>query len=90
LDHTKPLRPQIENTCRPFGDDIANYNDTNPYCVAMADFIRAQGKLCAIVDSRGSLKQELLKDKRATHKWEFVFTRSKHQTDDVIGCYLLV
>ena len=62
------------NTDRPFVHYIDNFNATDAYWDAMADLIKAQGKLGTVV-SRGWLKQELLKANGATHVWECMFTR---------------
>lgn len=90
LDHTKPMRPQIEHAGWSFIDYIADFNDTDAHWDAMADLIKPQGKLCTIVDNRGSLKQELLKAKSITHAWEFIFTRAKYQTEDMIEQHRLL
>lgn len=90
LDHTKPLRPQIERAGWSCVDYIANFNDTDAYWDTMADLIRPQGKLCTIVDNRGPLKSKILKAKSVTHVWEFMFTRAKYQTEDMIEQHRLL
>ena len=49
----------------------------------MAELIRPQGMIVAIVSSRGPLDLNRLKDKSAGFVWEFMFTRPRHATDDL-------
>ena len=45
--------------------------------------IRPQGKICTIVDFFGDSNLDLLKPKSATFAFEFMFTRSMFQTEDM-------
>ena len=65
-------------------DCILNCADTDGYWDVMADVIVPQGKICTIVENKGTLNQQLMKLKSATHVWELMFTRSKYQTADMI------
>jgi NADPH:quinone reductase-like Zn-dependent oxidoreductase len=49
----------------------------------MAELIRPQGRIVAIVSSRGPLNLNLLKDKSAGFAWEYMFTRARHATADL-------
>jgi zinc-binding alcohol dehydrogenase family protein len=84
LDHRQQLRPQIEAAGYRFVDYIFNCADTDGYWDSMIDLIVPQGKICTIVDNKGPLNQQVLKLKSAAHVWEFMFTRSKYQTADMI------
>jgi NADPH:quinone reductase-like Zn-dependent oxidoreductase len=46
--------------------------------------IAPQGRICSIVETDVPLDLTLLKNKSATFAWEFMFTRSMYQTDDMI------
>lgn len=84
LNHRQPLRPQLEAAGFHAVDYILNCADTDGYWDAMADLIIPQGRICTIVENRGPLDQQLMKLKSATHVWEFMFTRSKYRTADMV------
>ena len=56
----------------------------------MAELIAPQGKICTIVENKGPLQQQALKAKSITHVWEFMFTRPKYQTADMIEQHRLL
>ncbi len=84
IDHRQPLQPQVEALGFKYADHIALFNNTDLHWEAVTNLIRPQGKIVAIVENKGPLKQELLKMKSATLAWEFMFTRSMFQTSDMI------
>lgn len=84
IDHRAPLRPQLDAHGLSAVDYIFNCVDTDAYWDVMADLIAPQGTICTIVDHRGPLNQALLKAKSVTHAWEFMFTRAKYRTTDMI------
>jgi NADPH:quinone reductase len=84
VDHSQPLRPQIEALGPKFVDYIANFNDTDRYWDAMGDLIRPQGAIVLIVGNRGPLAQEGVRGKSATVCWELMFTRPRFKTPDMI------
>ncbi len=90
VDHSKPLRPQIEALGCKFVDYIANFNDTDRYWEAMGDLVRPQGALCMIVGSRGPLAQDAVRGKSATVCWELMFTRPRFKTADMIEQHRLL
>jgi zinc-binding alcohol dehydrogenase family protein len=84
LNHRQPLPQQLEAVGLKTVDCILNCADTDGYWDVMADVIAPQGKICTIVENKGTLNQQLMKLKSATHVWELMFTRSKYQTADMI------
>ena len=90
LNHRQPLRPQLEAAGFHAVDYILNCADTDGYWDAMADLIIPQGRICTIVENRGPLDQQLMKLKSATHVWEFMFTRSKYRTADMVEQHKLL
>jgi NADPH2:quinone reductase len=64
-------------------DYILCNNDTDGYFEAMATLIKPQGKICSIVETAQPVNLDLLKTKSATFVWEFMFTRSMFQTQDM-------
>ncbi|MBT5073402.1 MAG: zinc-binding alcohol dehydrogenase family protein [Kordiimonadaceae bacterium] len=53
------------------------------YWKTITDVIKPQGKICTIVDFFEDSNLDLLKLKSASFAFEFMFTRSMHQTDDM-------
>jgi NADPH2:quinone reductase len=90
VDHSRPLRPQIETLGLRFVDYIANFNDTDRYWEAMGDLIRPQGAIVLIVGNRGALAQEGVRGKSATVCWELMFTRPRFKTPDMIEQHRLL
>lgn len=64
-------------------DYILCNNDTDGYFETMAKLIKPQGKICSIVETTQPINLDLLKTKSATFVWEFMFTRSMFQTQDM-------
>jgi len=84
VDHSKPLMPQLRQGGHPTVDLILNTSSTEQHWMAMAEAIKPQGCLCAIVDTTEPVDLNALKRKSATFSWEFMFTRSLYQTEDMI------
>jgi NADPH2:quinone reductase len=90
VDHSQPLRRQIEALGLKFVDYIANFNDTDRYWEAMGDLIRPQGAIALIVGNRGPLAQDGVRGKSATVCWELMFTRPRFKTPDMIEQHRLL
>jgi len=82
VDHSQPLPPQLAALGLPEVDRIANFSDTDAYWPAMAELIRPQGAIVAIVGNRAPLDLNLLKAKSVSFHWEFMFTRPQFRTAD--------
>ena len=65
-------------------DYILNTSQTEQHWEAICEAIKPQGRICGIVESVDPVDLNLLKAKSATFSWEFMFTRSMFQTDDMI------
>jgi zinc-binding alcohol dehydrogenase family protein len=90
VDHSQPLRPQIEALGLKFVDYIANFNDTDRYWDTMGDLIRPQGAIVLIVGNRGPLAQDGVRGKSASVCWELMFTRPRFKTPDMIEQHRLL
>jgi len=90
VDHSKPLRPQIEALGMKHVDYIANYNDTDRYWGEMGDLVAPQGAVCMIVASRGPLAMDAVRNKSATVCFELMFTRPRFNTPDMIEQHRLL
>jgi NADPH:quinone reductase-like Zn-dependent oxidoreductase len=83
LDHRQPLPSQLASYGYKTVDFIANFNNTDAYWASMAEMIRPQGAIVAIVENTGPLDLNVLKSKSVTFVWEFMFTRAMYQTTDM-------
>jgi NADPH:quinone reductase len=90
VNHHDEFEPQL----RDIGFDTVNYilclNSTDKHWTNMAKAIAPQGKICSIVETDEPLNLTLLKSKSATFVWEFMFTRSMYETDDMDEQHLLL
>jgi zinc-binding alcohol dehydrogenase family protein len=90
VDHSKPLRPQIEALGLKNVDYIANYNDTEKYWDQMGDLVAPQGAVCMIVGLKGPLAMDAVRNKSASVCWELMFTRPRFGTPDMIEQHRLL
>jgi NADPH:quinone reductase-like Zn-dependent oxidoreductase len=83
VDHSLPIGPQLDAMGLETVDAIANFHDTDRYWELMAERIRPQGRIVALVSSKGGLDLNRLKSKSVRFCWEYMFTRSQFQTPDL-------
>jgi len=84
IDHTRSIPAQLKQLDRPMVEYIFNTSQTDQYWQPMCEAIKPQGRICGIVETSGSLDLNALKSKSATFVWEFMFTRSMYQTEDMV------
>ena len=90
VDHSKPLRAQLEALGLKHVDYIANFNDTDRYWDQMGDLVAPQGAVCTIVASKGPLAVDAVRGKSATVCFELMFTRPRFKTPDMIEQHRLL
>jgi len=90
IDHSQSMLPQLQQLGYPTVDYILNTSHMKHHWTDMAEAIKPQGHICGIVDSTESVDLNDLKRKSATFSWEFMFTRSLYQTDDMIEQHKLL
>jgi len=91
LDHRKPLPAQLAAHGRKNVDYIANFSgDLDSYWAAMAEMIAPFGRMVAIVGNKNPLASDVVRAKSVTFSWEFMFTRSRFQTPDMIEQHKLL
>ncbi|MEX0732657.1 MAG: zinc-binding alcohol dehydrogenase family protein [Aquisalimonadaceae bacterium] len=85
IDHSRPLRDQLEALDLAHVDYILCCSQPDGYFAQMADLIAPQGSICSIVKSAGDapLPMNDLMAKSVRYCWEYMFTRSMFQTDDM-------
>ena len=61
---------------------VASLNNTHQYIESFVEVMKPKGKL-ALIDDPESLDVAKLKQKSLSLHWEFMFTRSMFETDDM-------
>lgn len=81
----KDLVNEVRNTGFQYVDFIVDFVDTNSYWDLMAELIKPQGHIASITGSSAPVVLNKLKTKSASFSWEFMFTRSSFQTEDIVN-----
>lgn len=89
VDHTKPLKPQIDALKLPPAALIASLTMTDQHYKALADIIAPQGRF-GLIDDPAEFSVTAFKGKAVSIHWESMFTRSSFQTDDMIAQHHLL
>ena len=84
INHYLDIPEQVNDLGIDGYDYILCFNDTDEHWLAIATVVKPQGKICSIVETAGDVDLGALKSKSATFSWEFMFTRSMYETDDMI------
>lgn len=80
----KNLTEEVRNAGYQYVDFIVDFVDTNAYWDDMAELIKPQGHIASITGSATPVALNKLKTKSASFSWEFMYTRSTFQTEDMI------
>lgn len=83
VDHSQPLRPQLEAAGFPQVDAIGCFTAAEPYWQPMCDLVAPQGRIGLVVGMRAPVDLEPLKNKCASIHWEFMFARAMFRTADM-------
>ena len=83
LDHSKPLAEELKNAGLSDVTHVAALTHTDQHYDQIVEMIAPQGKIALIDDPVGGLDIMKLKQKCVSVHWEFMFTRSMFQTDDI-------
>ena len=90
INHANSLPEQLQPLYSPMVDFILNTSGTDHHWPSMCEVIKPQGRICGIVETTEAVDLNALKQKSATFVWEFMFTRSMYQTDDMIEQHKLL
>lgn len=80
----KDLINEVHKAGFQYVDFIMDFVDTNLYWDSMAELIKPQGRIASITGSSAPVALNKLKNKSVSFSWEFMYTRSTFQTDDMI------
>jgi len=82
IDHSKPLQAQIEQLNIGQLTHVASLTHTDAYFDSYVDLLVPMGKI-ALIDDPKLLDISKLKQKSISLHWEFMFTRSMFNADDI-------
>lgn len=83
LDHSHPLKPQLDSLGIRHAEYVAGLTHTIDHITDIAEIVAPQGRL-GIIDDPKSLDIMLFKQKSISIHWEFMFTRSLFETQDML------
>jgi zinc-binding alcohol dehydrogenase family protein len=90
INHHDDLAPQLEALKAPPVTDVACLTHSEQYFAQCIDLMAPQGRFCLIDDPADPLDISLMKQKSISLHWEFMFTRSLFETDDMIAQQILL
>nr|WP_318381020.1 zinc-binding alcohol dehydrogenase family protein [uncultured Enterobacter sp.] len=89
IDHSKPFGEELARIGVKHVTHVASLNSTEQHYQQLIDALIPQGKL-ALIDDPETLDARPLKAKSISLHWEFMFTRSMFETDDIIAQHQLL
>ena len=90
INHHEDFVPQLNKIGYENVDYIFCLNATDKHWEKMADAIKPQGAIAAIAETPEKQNLSLLQSKSVTFSWEFMFTRSLYQTEDMVHQHQLL
>lgn len=84
LNHHNPLHEELGKTAINHVSHVASLNQTDQHFADLVKMLRPQGKLALIDTPAKPLDINLMKQKSLSLHWEFMYTRSMFETDDMI------
>jgi len=89
VDHTRPMKEQIEKLKVPPMALVASLTNTDQHYKAIAELMAPQGKY-GLIDDPSEFNVGVFKGKAISIHWESMFTRSSFQTADMIAQHHLL
>jgi len=83
LDHSKPLSEELKRVGLGAVTHVASLTQTDQHLDQLVEALKPQGKL-GLIDDPKSLDVSKLKRKSLSLHWEFMYTRSMFETEDMI------
>ena len=80
----KDLVTEVRKAGFKYVDFIVDFVDVNAYWDDMVELIKPQGHIASITGSAEPVALNKLKTKSASFSWEFMYTRSSFETEDMI------
>ena len=89
IDHGKPLSEELQRIGIGQVSHVASLTHTDGHLQQIVASLHPQGRL-GLIDDPANLNVSLLKQKSLSLHWEFMYTRSMFQTDDMIEQHRLL
>jgi zinc-binding alcohol dehydrogenase family protein len=89
IDHSQPLLPQLKALGHDQVSMVASLTHTDQHLDQLIEALAPQGKL-ALIDDPAQLDVVKLKRKSLSLHWEFMYTRSLFQTEDMVEQHRLL
>src|ERR1700742_1879249 len=89
IDHSKPMKEQIEKLKLPPVGLVASLTATDKHFPALVDILAPQGRF-GLIDDPPEFTMSVFKGKAISVHWESMFTRSSFQTPDMIAQHHLL
>lgn len=89
IDHSQPLLPQLKALGHDQVSMVASLTHTDQHLDQLIEALAPQGKL-ALIDDPEQLDVVKLKRKSLSLHWEFMYTRSLFQTEDMVEQHRLL
>ncbi|MCT9115140.1 zinc-binding alcohol dehydrogenase family protein [Cupriavidus gilardii] len=83
IDHTRPLREELDRIGVPQVEHVASLTHTDQHYPQLIDVLAPQGQL-AVIDDPATLDVMPMKRKSLSLHWEFMFARPMFETPDMI------
>lgn len=90
IDHSRPLRPQLESLGLADVTYVASLNKTHTHYVELVDLLQPEGRLGLIDDTPEPLDVRLLKPKCISLHYEAMFMRSKLELPSMLEQHALL
>ena len=90
INHSEEFQPQLDALGISNVKYVASLTHTEDHFAQIAEVIAPQGKLCLIDDPSEPLNLALVKWKSVSVHWEFMFTRSLYETEDILEQHRLL
>ncbi|MEP9355230.1 zinc-binding alcohol dehydrogenase family protein [Xanthobacter sp. KR7-65] len=88
-DHAQPLSAELKRLGFPDAHLIFSLTGTAGHWTELVEALRPQGTIC-VIDDPETLDAKLLKLKSGALAWEFMFTRSMFETEDMAAQHLIL
>lgn len=85
VDHHKDLITQIRNSGNKYVDYILNLNNLDAHWNEIAELIKPDGQVVATTENHRLIDLQKLTKKRVTFSWEWMYSKSYYQTEDMIS-----
>lgn len=84
IDHHQDVVRQVRDLGYQYVDYCLNLNSLDLHFQAISELIKPDGHIVAIGENKKPIDLQDLKRKRASFSWEWMFSKSYYQTDEMI------